>query len=46
MKYYNVIVMKGFYPSRWLKILDIILEKGKRPVLGKLCTIQLIEADF
>jgi len=27
-------------------VLDIILEKGKGPILGKLRTIQLIKADL
>jgi len=29
-----------------MKILDIIIEKGKGPTLSKLRTIQLIEADL
>ena len=29
-----------------MKVLDIILEKGKGPILGKLRIIQLIEADM
>ena len=29
-----------------MKVLDIILEKEKEPILGKLRTIQLIEADL
>ena len=35
-----------YYVSRWRKILDTIIEKGKGPILGKLRTIQLIEADL
>ena len=31
---------------RWLKVLDVILEKGKGPIIGKLRIIQLIEADL
>ena len=46
VKYYNIIFIKQFYLSHWIKILDIILEKGKGSVLGQLRTIQLIEADF
>ena len=46
VKYYNQCLMREFYPNRQLKALDITLEKGKGPVLGKLRTIQLIEADF
>ena len=36
MKFYNTIIEQMYYPTRWLKILDIMLEKGKGPVLGKL----------
>ena len=34
------------YPERWLQTHNIILEKGKGPVLGKLRTIQLVEVFF
>ena len=44
--YYNILIEKGYYPRRWLKILDTILEKGKGMILGKLRTITLIEADL
>ena len=44
--FYNTIIKHQIYPKRWLKVLDIILEKGKGPILGKLRTIQLIEADL
>ena len=36
---YNLIIERQFYLSRWLKTLDVILEKGKGPVVDKLCTI-------
>ncbi|MFN9955858.1 MAG: hypothetical protein ACK55I_22385, partial [bacterium] len=29
-----------------MKVLDIILDKGKGPIIGKLRTIQLVEADL
>ena len=38
-------VKDKIYLNRWLKILDIILEKRKERVLGKLRTIQLIKED-
>ena len=44
--YYNIIINKGFYLSRWLQVLDVMLKKGKGLVLDKLRTIQLIEADL
>ena len=46
MKYYNTIIKWRFYLKSWLKVLDIILDKGKGLVLGKLWIIQLIKADF
>ena len=44
--YYNILLSKGYYPKRWLKILDAMLGKGKGIVLGKLRIIMLIEADL
>ena len=41
-----MIVKKGFYPTRQLQVLDMMIEKGKGPVLSKLQMIQLIEADL
>jgi len=46
IKFYNIIITKGYYPKRWKNITDVILEKGKGPKLGKLRTITLIEADL
>ena len=46
VKYYNIIVQKQYYPKRWIKVLGIIFEKGKSPVIGKLHIIQLVEADL
>jgi len=44
--FYNILIEKGYYPKRWQKITDVILEKGKGPRLGKLRTITLIEGDL
>ena len=44
--FYNIVVKKGYYLKRWIKLLTVILEKGKGPILRKLRTIQLIEADI
>ena len=44
--YYNVLINRGYYPTRWLKILDVMLGKGKGMIIGKLRTITLIEADL
>lgn len=46
VSYYNIIIANGYYPKRWLKILDAILGKGKGMIIGKLRTITLIEADL
>jgi len=34
--FYNTLIKNGYYLKRWLQVLDMILEKGKGPVLGKL----------
>jgi len=44
--YYNIILKHTYYPKRWEKILDVMLNKGKGMILGKLRTITLIEADI
>ena len=44
--FYNKTMIKGIYLKIWLKVLDIILEKGKKSILRKLRTIQLIEAEL
>ena len=46
IQFYNMIISKYYYSNRWLSILDIIIEKGKGLILGKLCRIQLIEANM
>jgi len=43
---YNTVIRNKWYLKRWLQVLDIILEKGKGPVIRKLRTIQLIEANL
>ena len=45
-RYYNTIIEQQYYPKRWLKILEVMIEKGKGAKLGKLRTIQLIEANL
>ena len=46
VRFYNTVMKKGCYLKRWVKLLAVILEKGKGPIIGKLRTIQLIEADL
>ena len=43
--YYNLLTKNGYFPKRWLDVLDVMIEKGKGMVLGKLRTITLIEVD-
>ena len=42
----NIFLKRQYYPRRWLKLVDVTLEKGKGPVLGKLRSIKLIEGDL
>jgi len=44
--YYNILLKNGYYPKWWLKILDIMLGKGKGIILGKLRIIALIKVDL
>ena len=46
MIFYNAMVRKGYCLKRWIKSLAVMLEKEKGPILGKLRTTQLIEADL
>ena len=41
-----IIVKVWWYRARWRKILVAMLEKDKKPEIGKLKTITLIEADL
>ena len=43
---HNLNISNQIYPERWLKILNIMLEKGKGLLLGKLRTTKLVEANF
>ena len=45
-KFFNMIIERKYYPKRQKKILDVIIEKGKGPILGKLRIMQLIDADI
>ena len=46
VRFYNTIVRKGDYLKTWTKLLAVTLEKEKGPILGKLRTTQLVEADL
>ena len=43
--FYNIVIAKGIVLDRWRGVLDVMLEKGKGPTLGKLRIIELIEGD-
>ena len=42
----NIFLKRCFYPSRWLKLSETILEKGKGPTIGKSRNVTLIEGDL
>ena len=42
----NIFLKRRYYPKRWLKLLEVSLEKGKGPIVGKLRNITLIEGDM
>ena len=46
VEYYTMLLREGYYPRRQLKLVDVTLEKGKRPIISKLRTITLIEWDL
>lgn len=46
VSYSNMIIANRYCPTRWLKMLDAILGKGKGMIIGKLRTMTLIEADL
>ena len=46
VKFYNVIIKCNHYLRRWLKFVDVMLEKVKGPRLKKLRMLQIIEADL
>lgn len=42
----NLTINNRHILNRWLQIVDVMLEKGKDNVLGKLHTIQIVEGDL
>ena len=45
VKFYNVVITFNHYPSRWVKLVDFMLEKGKGPNLNKFRILEMIETD-
>ena len=46
VQFYNVIIKCNHYPRRWLKVVDVMIEKGKGPRINKLRTLEMIEANL
>ena len=46
VNFYNIVIKYNHYPSRWLKVVDVMLEKGKGPRLKKSRILEMIEADL
>ena len=46
IKFYNIVIKHNHYPKRWLKAVDVMIEKGKGPRIDKLRTLEMIEADL
>ena len=44
--FYNLAIVKGIVLERWRIVLDVMLEKEKGALLGKLRVIELIEGDL
>ena len=44
--FYNISLLQNYYSKRWINLVEITLEKGKGPILGKLRNITLIEGDL
>ena len=41
-----MVISKVAYLERWLKVLDVVIEKVKGLLLGKIRIMQLIKADL
>ena len=44
--FYNVIIKHNHFLTRWLVVLDVIIEKGNGNKINKLRVMQIIEADL
>ena len=43
---HNVKIEHNHYPKRWLKVVGVVVEKGKGPRIKNLRTLEMIEADL
>ena len=46
VQFCNVIIKCNHHPRRWLKVTDVVIEKGKGPRTNELRTLEMIEADL
>jgi len=46
VEFCNMILREGYYPKRWLNLVDTTLEKRKGLIIRKLKIITLIEGDL
>ena len=46
VRFYNAMIKHYYFSSRWLDVLDVMVEKGKGNKINKLRVIQIIEADL
>ena len=46
VRFYNVIMKHNHFPSRWLCVPCVMIEKGKGNKINKLRVTQIIEADL
>ena len=46
VKFCNTIIKFNHYPERWLKSVDVMIEKGKGPRITKLRTLEMAEEDM
>ena len=46
VKFCNVIIKHNHNPRRWLKVVDVVIEKGKGPRIDKLRILEMIEANL
>ena len=46
VQFHNVIMKHNHHPKRWLKVVDVVIEKGKGHRIEKSRILEMIEADF
>ena len=46
VQFHNVTIKCNHHQMRWLKFVDVVIEKGKGPRINKLRMLEMIEADL